>query len=462
MDMKSFPGYLRNSSLLKPVNNFFNKSDERLGMSRLPLPAPLRKSRVIAGTFVIVIFLVAVLHPFSSSSISVPLFEVKKQNFIVSITESGDIRAKNSTSIVTPSVRGQIKIIYLIPEGTYVHAGEVVAKFDPTEALTNYKDAQSKLQIAISDRKKLIADQKSQLMNLQSSLKEAQLSYELSQLNLQQMKFEASVKQEQAKLELEKDKLSLAKAKQDLESQEVVQKSDMDKTNIEVTQAEAALAKAKRDLDDLTLRAPKEGLVVYETNWSTGRKIMVGDTPWPGMPIISLPDLSEMQSITYVNEVDVSRVHPGQKVLVKLDAFRDSTFTGAISSVAALGKPKSRNSTIKVFEVDVDIQSQSPILKPGMTTSNKIIIDQVPNVIYIPREAVFDKDGKRIVYLKDGSSFDERQVETGVKSENYVVVSKGLTPGEEVALIDPHLRLNQLEDQESGPQNASSPMPVGN
>ncbi len=258
------------------------------------------------------------------------------------------------------------------------------------------------------------------------------------------MKFEAEIKQQQAKLEHEKNKLSLMKAKQDLESQKIIQKSELNKMDIQVLQDKANLEKAKKDLDALTLRAPKEGLVVYGNNWSTGRKMTIGDTPWPGMPLVSLPDLSSMQSLTFVNEVDVSRVRKGQNVIVKLDAFQDSTFTGVISSVASLGRDKDRNSNIKVFEVEVDFKSQSPILKPGMTTSNKIIIDQIPNVIYVPQECVFDEGGKKIVYLKNGSGFDEKEVETGEKSENYVVISRGLRSGDEVALIDPNLKPNEM------------------
>ncbi len=446
---------------MRLTSSFFSASDRKLAELKLPLPGLLRNSRVIASFLLLVLFISFFsFYTFGSSSSNVPTFKVKKDNFLVSITESGEIRAKNATSIVTPSVSGSIKIVYLVPEGTYVHAGDVVVKFDPTEAITNFKDAQSKLDIALSDRAKLVADQKSQLTNLESALKEAQLSYELSKLNLEQMKFEAEIKQQQSKLELEKDQLSLTKAQQELESQKIIQKSELGKTDTQMQQAKATLDKAKRDLDALTLKAPKEGLVVYEINWSTGRKIMIGDTPWPGMPVVSLPDLSAMQSMTYVNEVDVSRVRVGQKVLVKLDAFQDSTFTGVISSVASLGRTRDRNSTIKVFEVEVDVLSQSPILKPGMTTSNKIIIDQILNVVYVPQESVFDKGGKKIVYVKSGSSFDEREVETGVKSEDYIVITKGIGSNDVVALVDPNLRTYDLENQGEGTKSVSYPSSV--
>ncbi len=439
------------------VKTVIDKFDRLLKGTKFP--PLLRNAKLVLGTFAVLIFflLIFLIRTYSTSKVNIPVYKVTRGNFLVSITESGDIRAKNSTSIVTPRVQGNLKIIYMVPEGTYIHAGDTVIKFDPTEALTNLQNAQAKLEMTESDRAELLANQKSMLTNLKSALKSVELSFELSKLNLDQMKFEANIKQLQAKLENEKDQLSLNKAKQELESQKIIQKSELSKMDLQVQQDKASLQKAQRDLAALTITAPKEGLVVYETNWSSGRKLMIGDTPSPGMPLVSLPDLSTMQSITYVNEVDISRVKNGQNVIVKLDAFQDSTFKGIISSVALLGRSEDNNSNIKVFEVDVDIQSHSALLKPGMTTSNQIIFDKIQNAIYIPRESVFNKEGERIVYLKDGTSFKDQEVETGEKSENYIVISKGLQPHEEVALIDPTLNSDRLEINNSRNNTSNFP-----
>ena len=443
---KILSGRLKDSPVIKLINSFFEKSDKKLSGLKLPFPFLLKNSRILTGLLVfILIMIIFFFNPFFSSVSGIPVYKVEQGNFVVSVSESGEIRAKNSTSVVTPRVQGNLKIIYMVPEGNYVHDDDIVVKFDLTEALTNLKNAESKLIIAESDRAKLVADQRSKLTSLESGLKSAELSFELSKLNLEQMKFEADIKQRQANLEHEKNNLSLMKAQQDLESQKIVQKSELDKMDVEIQQAQADLKKAENDLNALTLKAPKEGLVVYEINWSTGRKVMIGDTPWPGMPIISLPDLSAMQSITYVNEVDVSRVKKDQKVLVKLDAFQDSTFMGVISSVASLGRNKDRTSNIKVFEVEVNIISQSSILKPGMTTSNKIILDEIANVVYAPQESVFDKGGEKIVYVKSSSGFSDQKVETGEKNEDYIVITKGLKQDDEVALIDPSIKIDETE-----------------
>lgn len=430
-------------------------------INKLNIPSFL-KIKFVALSFpvLLIIILFLILNPFSSGATNIPTYKVKKDNFLVSITESGELRAKSSIAVIAPRIRGNLKIVFLVPEGTYIQAGDEIVKFDPTEALNNLREAESRLEVALSDKEKMVASHASATTRMESDLKSAELSYELSKLNLEQMKFEAEIKQQEAKLQHQRNELSYNKAKQDLASQKIVHHSEMNKVNIDVMQKQNDLERAKRDLEMLTLKAPAEGLVVYENNWQTGRKIAIGDQPWQGMTLITLPDLSKMESITHVNEVDVSRIRKDLPVIVRLDAFRDSSFNGVIGSVASLGKNKDNNSTIKVFEILVNIDSRSEILKPGMTTSNKMIINEIPNVLFVPQEAVFEKDGKKIVYVKSGSSFDDIEVEVGEKSEDYIIITKGLKEGLEVALRDPSISIET--PAADSPQKNSVNMPANN
>jgi len=426
---------------------------------KVNVPPVLKKKPVLAGLIIaagILIFII--LNSLGSADINVPTYTAKNGNFLVSITESGELRAKNSVSISAPRIRSALKIVYLIPEGTFIKADDIVVKFDPTEALTNLKDAESKLELAISDREKLIAQHKSTEAQMESDLKSAELTYELSKLNLEQMKFEAEAKQQQAKLQHQKDELSYQKTLKDIESKKIILQSEKNRIEIEIRQRKQDLERAQNDLNMLTLTAPKDGLVVYEPNWgNSGRKFSIGDNTWPGNTIATLPDLSTMESVTYVNEVDVSNVKKNQKVEVKLDAFQDSTFEGYINEVASLGKSKDNNSPVKVFELLVSIKAQSAILKPGMTTSNKIIINQIPDVISVPLEAIFEKEGKKILYVKNGSGFDQRIVETGQKSEDFIIIKKGLEHGAVVALRDPEEIPEEAEELKPGEKQLSMP-----
>lgn len=405
---------------------------------KLPI---LNRYKTFLSITALALVILALANPFAAEAQNIPIFTIKKDKFLVTITESGEIRAKNSVSISTPRVRGSLKVVYLVAEGNIVRAGDTIVQFDPTEALNGLHEAEARMEIAISEKEKLLANQKTATTRAESELKSAELSYELSKLNLEQMKFEAEVKQQEAKLQHQRNELTYLKTKQELESQKIIHRSELNKVEIDIKQKQADLERAQRDLEQLTLTAPKEGLVVYEVNWSTGRKIAIGDTPWPGMTLVSLPDLSDMQSISYINEVDVSRVRKGLGVQVRLDAFPDSIFDSQIASVASLGKSKDGNSSIKVFEIAIDILAVSEILKPGMTTSNKIIISEIPGVLFVPQEAVFDKNNKKIVYLENGSGFDEVEVKIGDRGEDYIVILSGVQAGDKIALRDPTIQI---------------------
>jgi RND family efflux transporter MFP subunit len=403
------------------------------------IPAGLRKKKVaipVAGSlcFVVVLFLLS-----ASNTESIPTTDVRKGEFLVSIKSSGEIRATNSFTLTTPRMKyGQMQIVYLVPEGTTVKAGDEVVRFATTDVDKTISDKESEVSADQSDVDKAKADKELNDSQLEGDLKSSELAYEQAKLQADKMKFEADVAKKGAEIDLQKSQLSLEQAKRKIESQAVVDKSTMQKLVLKLKQDQRDLTQAKADKDQYTLKSKLSGLVVYETNWSTGRKVASGDSPWGGMPIVSLPDLSAMQSVTNVNEVDVSKVKKGQRVKVKLDAFPDKEFSGTINSVGTIGQQKD-NSNIKTFEVIVDIKDTDPVLKPGMTTSNEIIMSAIHDTLFVPLEAVFEANGKPVVYK--GSHAQE--VTLGERSSNFVIVAKGVKAGEKIALRDPTVQATE-------------------
>ncbi len=401
--------------------------------------ALLKNKFVLAGLIIFAVILFILIKNISHSPSKIPVYAVKKSNLEISVKNSGELRAKNISTVMAPLRGGKLKIIYLIPEGTYVDAGTVVVKFDPSDAILVLKTAESELASAISDKKELEAKQKFEKAQLTSQLKGAELSYELSKLRMEQIKFEAKAKQDEARLTHQVDEMKYEDTKQECKSKAIIQKSEMDKMGLKISQKKDALAKAQEALKSLSLESTAKGLVIYGVNWQNqGRKFSIGDEAWGTAAIIEIPDLSTIESITDINEVDISKIKSGQKVMVKLDAFQDQTFLGEVSFIAPLGE--ARRSNIKVFEVAIDMKNESTILRPGMTTSNKIIINELKNVIFVPIEAVFDHEGKKVVYVRDGSRFKRRNVVLGEKSEDFVVIKEGLAEGDAVALLNPHAK----------------------
>jgi len=446
MDTNSKPSVKKGNRIIAFVTAQLNFVYEKINRSKLP-PFLKRKSVLISIPVLLLLIIFFIISSFQSDYNDIPVYKVVKDNFVISITESGELRAKNSISIKAPRIRSTLKIVYLVPEGTYVKPGDVLVKFDQAEALQRVRDEEQKMEVVLSDKEKLLANHKSQNAKYDTQLQTAELSFEQSKLNLEKVKFEAQTTQLEAQLNHKKNELSYVQTKQDVESNKIIQKSELNKQALDIRQREVELKRAKDELESLELKAPAEGLVVYSSNWeNSGRKYQIGNTAYGGANIIELPDLSLMESVTYINEVDISKIKKGLKSLVKMDAFQDSTYLGEISDIASIGRVKDSNSKLKVYEVLVRMKQRSEKLKPGMTTSNKLIVKEIPDVLFVPIESIFEKNGKKVVFVKKGSGFDARAVEVGEKGEDYIIISGGLKAGEEVAITDPSEKQDEKKE----------------
>ena len=190
-------------------------------------------------------------------------------------------------------------------------------------------------------------------------------------------------------------------------------------------------------LSEFTIMAPEQGMLIYAREWD-GKKRVVGSTVSHWDPTVAtLPDLTKMESITYVNEVDIQKIKVGQEVRVSLDANSDKRLTGKVTQVANVGEQRP-NSDSKVFEVKIQINEKDSTLRPAMTTSNEIIISTMENVMSIPLECVHvEQDSISFVYVRKGGGIERQQVKLGVENENFVIVEQGVDADAELYLSKP-------------------------
>jgi hypothetical protein len=189
-------------------------------------------------------------------------------------------------------------------------------------------------------------------------------------------------------------------------------------------------------MEGFTIRAPSDGMVIYVEEWN-GRKKTAGSqiTPWEPT-VATLPDLSQMESVTYLNEIDVRKVAVNQPVRISLDADPGKVLEGVVSQVANVGEQRP-NSDAKVFEVHVNIAKADTTLRPGMTTSNAVLTNTIRNALFIPLEAVHSDSTTTFVYKRTGSGTVRQEVVTGVMNDDEIVVSAGLTASDRVLLSAP-------------------------
>jgi RND family efflux transporter MFP subunit len=206
-----------------------------------------------------------------------------------------------------------------------------------------------------------------------------------------------------------------------------------------------------------TVRAPAPGMVIYVREWN-GKKKGVGSqwTAWDPT-VATLPDLTQMESQTYVNEVDVRKIAVGQKVKITLDADPTKRLDGAVTQIANVGEQRP-NQDSKVFEVKIQIAVADTTLRPGMTTANEIMTATFPNMLSVPLEAVFNDAGYQYVYKKDGSRIVKQMIEAGTMNDNEIIVRKGLAKGDLVLLAPPADTSGLKSNKLAGLKPASAPI----
>jgi HlyD family secretion protein len=409
----------------------------------------MKKKHVAVALAAVAIIVFAKLLFFSSGDSAIPTYTIKRGDFHILVIESGSIRAKQSSTITAPRIMsgGNLQVTFLAPEGSIATQDQVLARFDPSNAMKRIQDKQTELKTAMADMDKLKAQQKGDEQQAKTDYENAKLSFQLAEIAKERMQFEPEAKKREAALEFERAGLSFEQARLNLENKSIVRKSELGNLQLRISQIQSDIGQSMKEMDQLTIKASISGLIVYENNWSTGRKIAVGDQPWPGMPIISLPDLSAAQVEVSVNEMDIARLKLQQKVEIIPDAFPDKKFLGTVNSISQIGREKASGSNIKVFDIVIDIDKTDPILKPGITTTNKIIVGTRPKVLSIPIACVVEEEKKTYAFVKNGRSFDKRRVELGERNDNFVVVKNGVREGEQVALRNPEEKEEPKEEK---------------
>jgi hypothetical protein len=361
--------------------------------------------------------------------------------FQATVTVTGELKARRSLDIQGPQGMRraglwQVQITDLIPEGTRVRQGDYVATLDRTEASSKLKTLQNELDKTLTQYTQAILDStlnlrenREQLVNLFYALEEARIT-------LEQSVYEPPAIIRQAEIALEKAQRSYD---QTLENYQVRQ----DKERARIKEIEGTLALQRSELRDLEalldqfeVRAPADGMVIYDRNWDGSRRA-VGATisPWQST-VATLPDLSQMVSLTYINEVDISRIRDGQSVQIGVDAFPSRQYTGIVIEVANIGEQRP-NSDAKVFEVKIAIEQSDTTLRPAMTTSNSIVTASLDSALFVPSECIFRNDSIAYVFAEEGGGVVRREVLTGLYNENETVLLAGVRAGEMLYLSSP-------------------------
>lgn len=401
----------------------------------------MKNRKIYVGLAVILLMMLFIWRFFSGSSNEGfdILADVRRGDFRVDITSSGELEALSSVQVLGPIEArrfrvNNITIESMVDEGTLVKKGDIIAELDKSELFGRIEDRRLDLEQSRAQYEQIQLDTSLVLRQERDNMINLKYIVQERKLVLDQSQFEPPAIIKQNEYNIEKAIRDLEQAQDRYKVKILQERARMVEVGVKVREYENELEQMQEVLERFSVKAPQNGMVIYQSG--RGGKVKEGSQISSWNPVVAtLPDLSSMRSVTYINEVDIRKIKIGQKVEIGLDAFPDKRLSGTVTRVANIGQQRP-NSDAKVFEVMIDVNESDPSLRPAMTTSNTIIVSKIENVIHVPLEAInVYNDSVNFVFLKNGT---RQEVLLGIANLNNIIIERGLTEDDRVYLSTPN------------------------
>jgi HlyD family secretion protein len=230
---------------------------------------------------------------------------------------------------------------------------------------------------------------------------------------------------------------ALAKAEDELRAHRRASRLEKTVKTVALNRAERELADLNARLEELVLRAPRDGLVQLGINRRepTQRKYLVGDQAFPGFVIASMPDLTAMQVRARLPDVDDGAVREGMRADCVLDAFPDKTWKCSVQQVSPVARAEGREATRRFFDVVLKLEHSAPsLMRPGMSVRIEVVRRRVEDALLVPRVAVRAVPGKAEVRTSGGQA---QTVDVEWCTELACVVRGGVLEGTKLVTQGP-------------------------
>lgn len=374
------------------------------------------------------------------SDAELPTAEVVREDFRAELVIPGELAAVRSVSISAPDLRGQAKITSIVEEGTRVEEGDVIVEFERAELESKLEEAQRALEVARTKIDQKRAQLEVRLADLANEVTRAELDLQRARMRVTDSETVPRVERESARLDVEEFTLSVERSKAALESARLEGQAELQLLQLEEQQNQQTVQDVQERLDKTTLRAPADGLVILPSIWKGGSRgsVTAGDTLWRGSEFMQLPDLSEMEVLAWVHEVDASLVAVDQSARIVVDAFPDPPHPATVRRVADLAVSRDgEEEAAKYLKVKLELEQTDETMKPGMTVRAEILVHEQSDVLSLPLEAVVQEGEATFAYVRGLTGFSRREIELGRSNTTHAVVEQGLEEGEVVSLVNP-------------------------
>ncbi len=330
----------------------------------------------------------------------------------------------------------------LVPGGTRVRKGDVVAEFDRQFMLLRLDDYRAAVAQTEAAFRKGLADLKVSRKAHEQSILAAKSNLEKAQLDVKATPVLSEIDAERLKLALEEAEAQYQRLLSEVNYVDIAEKAQIRNAELRVREAQVELRRVENNVEKLVAKAPIDGMVVHLNVFRGGEfaQVREGDELWSGMPFLQIVEPSSMVVDARVNQVDAEKVRIGQKAHVRFDAFPDLVLPARVYSIGTVAVGRQyRQEYVKEVPVLLKLEQMDPRVIPDLSASVEIVLEKVEQAVIAPAEAVFSDaaSGGKYVFVKRDGGWQRRPVEVGLRNHIAVAVRSGLEPGELVALRRP-------------------------
>jgi len=377
----------------------------------------------------------------------IPTARVTRGNLDVKVVLNGEMQTDTTVTLVPPPAGIPLRLVTIAETGAVVKAGDVVMTFDPADQQYTLEQNQSQLLEAEQEIIKSRANQEVRAQQTNTDILTARFNVRRAEMDtLTPQNFVGANDYKAFALALTEAKRRLAELEGLASSRQTVDRASIAALEQRRNTARTNAARAEAIIGQLDVKAPIDGSIVVRENRDNQQMIFsgmtypeyrTGDTISPGRVVMEIVDTTRVQIRARISEQDRPSIAQGYAAQVRADGTGGEWTAATVDTVAGLASRSPMDGASPIRKFDVALRVKNPAqFRPGTTV--RVVIDGKPltNVLHVPRQAVFEKDGQAIVYARDAGRFVARPVTIVGRTEGRVAIT-GVAENAEIALLNP-------------------------
>src|SRR5258707_1946084 len=330
----------------------------------------------------------------AASGVEESIVRVERKNFTQSLRLNGTTQAYRSFEVLAPKLEGaqvgSMVITKLAPAGTHIQKGDILVEFDPQAQTKDYLDKKSTYENLVGQVAQKQADENIARAKDDTAMKQPEDEFKRSQLELQRNEIVSRIDSEKNQEALDEAEATLKQLKETYQLKRAAAAANIRIQEIQRDRAMEAMRYAQGNAAKMVVHSPMPGVVVYNTIWLGGRMgtVQQGDQVRPGVPFLQVVDPSQMEVRVELNQVDLLKVHPGQRAQMRLDAYPGMTLPAVLEEFSPLGHTGQFTEAVRSFAARFSVQGTDPRLLPDLSAALDLDLGTQNNVLVVPWQSI--------------------------------------------------------------------------